>query len=160
MRPRKKVNPALAGLIIIVLIGIVATAIILLTNQMNSTESTTTPATSTPANNNGNATNERTNGDYENGTFSATGSYSTPGGLESIELSITLDDGVISSTSLVRNATDGEARQYQAEFASAYADMIIGKDVDEVSLSRVAGSSLTSNGFNQALEHIKNEAAI
>lgn len=161
MQPRKRLNPALAALIIIVLISVVAAAIILLTNQMNNTEGTTTSETSTPATNgDDNTVDEPATGDYENGTFTATGSYSTPGGLESIQLSVTLDDGVISSTSLVQNATDGEARQYQAEFASAYADMIIGKDVDEVSLSRVAGSSLTSNGFNQALEQIKDDAAV
>ena len=35
----------------------------------------------------------------------------------------------------------------------------VGKDIDEISVSRVAGSSLTSGGFNQAIDAIKSEAA-
>jgi hypothetical protein len=36
--------------------------------------------------------------------------------------------------------------------------LVVGKSVDEVSLSRVAGSSLTSLGFNNALTQIKEDA--
>ncbi|WP_447589312.1 hypothetical protein [Microbacterium lacticum] len=35
---------------------------------------------------------------------------------------------------------------------------VVGKDIDDVSVSRVAGSSLTSGGFNDALETIKADA--
>ena len=37
-------------------------------------------------------------------------------------------------------------------------DLVLGKDLDEVSVSRVAGSSLTSEAFNQAIDKIKTEA--
>ena len=36
--------------------------------------------------------------------------------------------------------------------------LIVGKDIDEVSLDKVAGSSLTSGGFNAAVESIKSDA--
>ena len=36
---------------------------------------------------------------------------------------------------------------------------VVGKSIDEISVSRVAGSSLTSGGFNHAIETIKAEAA-
>ena len=38
-------------------------------------------------------------------------------------------------------------------------DVVVGQDIDEISVSRVAGSSLTSGGFNRAIEEIKAEAA-
>jgi hypothetical protein len=44
-------------------------------------------------------------------------------------------------------------------FIGGIADEVVGKDIDEISVSRVAGSSLTSGGFNDAIEQIKAEAA-
>jgi hypothetical protein len=37
--------------------------------------------------------------------------------------------------------------------------VVVGQDIDQISVSRVAGSSLTSGGFNQAIDTIKSEAA-
>ncbi|MHD0330680.1 hypothetical protein ACY18M_17150, partial [Proteus mirabilis] len=52
----------------------------------------------------------------------------------------------------------GESREYQAKFASGFKTLVVGKKIDEVSLSRVAGSSLTSGGFNAALADIESQA--
>lgn len=159
----KKLSPAIAAIIVIVLIGIAATAVIVInnTNSSSNTEtsdSTTSPTPTTSPSSNPDSASSTSN--YKDGTYSATGSYSTPGGQESIELTVTLVGGVITSTSLVENAKSGEAEEYQADFASGYKPLVVGKKVDEVSLSRVAGSSLTSNGFNRALETIKSDAAV
>ena len=35
---------------------------------------------------------------------------------------------------------------------------MVGKKLDEIKVSKVAGSSLTSGGFNQAVEEIKTQA--
>ena len=159
----KKLSPAIAALIIIVLIGIAATAVIVINNANNSSESTQTTDTTVPSTTSTGSSNPNdasSTANYKDGTYSATGSYSTPNGQESIELTVTIAGGVITSTSLVENARSGEAREYQADFASGYKTLVIGKKVDEVSLSRVAGSSLTSNGFNRALETIKTDAAV
>ena len=158
MEPTKKIHPGIAALIVIVLVGIVATAVIVIaTNQDKqdtATESTTSSTSSDPLE----VTPAASTGTYEDGTYSATGSYSTPGGRESIELTVTITDGVITSTSLVENAGGGEAKAYQDDFAAGYKTLVVGKSVDEVSLSRVSGSSLTSNGFNDALDQIKSDA--
>jgi len=163
MEQPKKLSPAIAALIIIVLIGIAATAVIVINNANNSSESTQTSDTTAPSTTDTSSSNPndaRSTANYKDGTYSATGSYSTPNGQESIELTVTIAGGVITSTSLVENARSGEAREYQADFASGYKTLVVGKKVDEVSLSRVAGSSLTSNGFNRALETIKIDAAV
>ena len=52
-----------------------------------------------------------------------------------------------------------ESEEYQAKFIGGIAEAVVGQDIDEISVSRVAGSSLTSGGFNQAIEAIKADAA-
>jgi len=158
MEPARKLHPGITALIIIVLIGIAATAVIVINTSNQKTESSTSsnntpvPALTSDKDDSGAMTA------YADGTYNATGSYITPGGKESIDLTVTLKDGVIVSTSLVTNAKSGDAKEYQSEFASNYKDFVVGKSVDRVSLSRVAGSSLTSNGFNDALDQIKTDA--
>ena len=159
MQPERKINPGLAALIVIILVGIAATAVIVInTNQSDDTTAPTTSESTTTEDAPTTTPSETATGDYKDGTYSATGSYSSPGGRESIELTVTIKDGVITSTSMVANARSGEAEEYQADFAAGYKSLVVGKNVDEVSLSRVAGSSLTSNGFNDALDQIKSDA--
>ena len=60
--------------------------------------------------------------------------------------------------SVVGEATDPQAKRHQAEFSDGIAAAVVGKSIDEISVDRVAGSSLTSGGFNAAIETIKAEA--
>jgi hypothetical protein len=103
-------------------------------------------------------TSSQTTGEYTDGTYTATGSYSTPGGSESITVTVTLSRDVVSTVSATGTATDGTASQFQAQFLSAYSSEVVGKSIDAVSLSRVAGSSLTSQGFNAAIQEIRSDA--
>lgn len=155
-----KLHPGIAALIVIVFIGIVTSVVVVVQNNQNDTpnESATTQSSDNSSQNTGNTSSDVSS--YKDGTYSATGSYVSPGGRESIELTVTIKDGVITSTELKQNANDGDAKQYQAAFAGGYKDLVVGKKVDEVKLSRVAGSSLTSNGFNDALDQIKEDAGV
>jgi uncharacterized protein with FMN-binding domain len=157
MEPTRKLHPGITALIVIVLVGIVATAVIVININGASTkkaDDTTTQTAQIP--NDTNPSDAASS--YKDGTYSATGSYSSPGGLQTIDLTVTIEKGIITSTSLVTKATDGDAKEYQADFARAYKGFVVGRNVDKVSLSRVAGSSLTSNGFNKALDQIKTDA--
>ncbi|WP_210479150.1 hypothetical protein [Naasia sp. SYSU D00948] len=98
-------------------------------------------------------------GGYADGSYTEDGSYQSPGGEESITVSITLQDDVVTDVTVTPHATSGNAKQYQTQFASGIADQVVGKDIDSLNVSRVAGSSLTSGGFNDALEKIKADAA-
>jgi hypothetical protein len=60
---------------------------------------------------------------------------------------------------VVGNATDPTAQQHQGEFIGGIAGVVVGKAIDEIKVSKVSGSSLTSGGFNKAIEEIKAEAA-
>ncbi|MET0297554.1 MAG: hypothetical protein ABW024_09145 [Microbacterium sp.] len=98
-------------------------------------------------------------GTYADGTYEAEGSYQTPESVETIDVSITLADGVVSAVEVTGDPQKPESERYQGEFIGGIADEVVGKSLDEISVSRVAGSSLTSGGFNEALETIKAEAA-
>ena len=157
MEPAKKIHPALAAIIVIALIGIITVAVMATRGNDDSTneQATTSSATSDTTQSNTQASDDTV---YADGTYSAEGTYITPGGEESIDLTVTIADNVITATSLKTNANSGEAEQYQSDFASGYKNLVIGKKVGSVSLSRVAGSSLTSTGFNDALDQIKTDA--
>lgn len=97
-------------------------------------------------------------GTYADGDYSATGEYQSPGGSESIEVGVTLADNIVTEVTVAGNATEGNALRYQTEFENGIAAEVVGRNIDELEVDRVAGSSLTSDGFNDAIEQIKAEA--
>ena len=98
-------------------------------------------------------------GSYADGTYTADGSYATPESVETISVTVTLEDDVITAVEVTGDPQKRESEQYQGQFIGGIADVVVGEDIDEISVSRVAGSSLTSGGFNDAIETIKSEAA-
>jgi len=96
---------------------------------------------------------------YTDGTYTAEGSYQTPESIETIEVTVTLAEGVIEDVEVVGNPTKPESEEYQGRFIGGISDEVVGKSIDEINVSRVAGSSLTSGGFNEAIEQIKTDAA-
>lgn len=158
---RKKLVAFFAVLIVIVaIVGTVA-----ITKKQKS-DSTTAVESTSPATSNADTL---TNSDpaasssasaYKDGDYTASGDYSSPGGQETITIKVTLKDGVVTETSATAQATDDEAQEYQDQFISGYKQLVVGKKVDAVRLSRVAGSSLTSQGFNNALDQIKSQAKV
>lgn len=154
MEKPNKINPAIAALIVIVLVG-VATAGVASISNSNESDVATSPASSRSTPNTASSSDTA----YRDGEYTSQGSYITPGGRESIGLTVTLKDGVIEDVELDQQASGGDTVIYQRKFASGYKAEVVGKNIDEVELSRIAGSSLTSNGFNNALEQIKTDAA-
>lgn len=96
---------------------------------------------------------------YKDGTYEASGSYRTPETTETIDVTITLADDVITAVEVTGDPQATQSKQFQSQFIGGIADVVVGKDIDDISVSRVAGSSLTSGGFNAAIETIKSEAA-
>jgi uncharacterized protein with FMN-binding domain len=98
-------------------------------------------------------------GPYRDGTYTADGSYQAPSGTETITVTLTLKKDTVTAVRIGRHATDPNAIQYQTMFADGVSAIVVGKDIDELGVSRVAGSSLTSGGFRAAVEAIKKQAA-
>lgn len=95
---------------------------------------------------------------YADGTYTAKGGYQSPGGPETIELTITLANNVISQVIVTPGATGGTSSRYQGQFAEGVGAETVGKALDDIKVSRISGSSLTSGGFNEALDSIKADA--
>jgi uncharacterized protein with FMN-binding domain len=95
---------------------------------------------------------------YKDGTYEATGTYSYHSGTESVKVSVTLENGKVEDVTVVSLAKAPTSKQMQADFIAHYKSMVVGKNIDDVKLSKVSGSSLTSGGFNAAIEDIKSQA--
>lgn len=96
---------------------------------------------------------------YADGTYTVEAGYQAPSGMERIEVVLTLADGTVTAVSVSGDAADREAAHYQSRFASAIAAEVVGRDISTLSVSRVAGASLTSDGFNAALDDIRSHAS-
>lgn len=143
------------GVIAIGLIAIGGTAAAIVLNK----QTNTAPSSTTTTSSSNNTTSSTSGTAYKNGSFSANGSYRTPGGTETVSVSVTLKDDVITSVSVTGNGR-GDSAEYQSMFKSSVSSLTVGKDIDDIKLSRVSGSSLTSTGFNSALDTIKTEARV
>lgn len=100
-------------------------------------------------------------GIYEDGSYTATGSYASPAGPESVAVTLTVENDVVTGVSVVKNATNATSKQFQELFASGISAQVVGKSLDEIGdYSSVNGSSLTPNGFDSALASIKADAAL
>jgi hypothetical protein len=90
-----------------------------------------------------------------NETFIAMASYFTPRRTEH-DIAVTLE---LNGTTIVNaNVTyDGEVAKTPAHsgFDSAYATEVIGKNINDIELSRTGGASLTSVAFNEAVAEIR-----
>ena len=95
---------------------------------------------------------------YKDGTYSADGNYVSPNGNETVGVELTLAGGAVTGVKITPHPTNPNTRKFQGEFAGGIQSQIVGKKLDDIKVSKVAGSSLTSGGFNQAVEKIKSEA--
>jgi len=97
---------------------------------------------------------------YKDGTYSVDGIYQTPDNEEKIGVTITLKDNVITAAEVEGKGVLATSQKYQELFISGYKPQVVGKNINEVSLTRVSGSSLTPNGFNDAISKIKEQAKV
>ncbi|MCD4852830.1 hypothetical protein LN996_18600 [Arthrobacter sp. AK01] len=129
------------------------------------------PAESSPAGENGGqastsspTTSSTTSGSttsataYKDGTYSADGTYTSPNGQETVGVELTLAGDTVSAVNITVHPSNPNTKKFQGEFASGISAQIVGKSIDELNVSKVAGSSLTSGGFNDAVEQIKSQA--
>lgn len=95
---------------------------------------------------------------YKDGTYTASSNYYVPHGSENIQVTVTLKNGVVTSSSITNSEGDRDSAAYQQDFASLYKSYVVGKSIKGLSLSRISGASDTTQGFNDALAQIANQA--
>lgn len=97
---------------------------------------------------------------YKNGTYSSNGKYVSPGGAEEIGVTLVLKNDVIEDVTVQTLATQPVSVKLQKVFADNYKPLVVGKKIDNVTLDKVSGSSLTPKGWNDAIAKIKVQASI
>lgn len=160
MEETRRPNAAIVAIIVVVLVATVAGGgYYLISKKDDASQAETTTSNASQVTDTSSNTTSSSTATYKNGTYDATGTYISPGGQESIAVELTLENNIITTISATPKAASGESSQYQSEFISGYKSLVVGKNINDVKLSRVAGSSLTSTGFNDAIEQIKTESA-
>ena len=155
-----KSKAAIAAAVTVVVLCIVvllpkkqdAAAAVVLANTSGTKETTTDTVSAT-------VSPTQTASPYKDGAYTATGDYDSPAGPEQIQVNLTLKGGIIESSDVVSEAQDSRSSSYQARFISGYQQYVTGKSIDDVTLSKVSGSSLTPQGWNDAIAKIKAEAS-
>ncbi|MCM3502365.1 hypothetical protein M3667_10825 [Microbacterium sp. P26] len=116
------------------------------------------PAASSAPSTSAAADTSSTSGTYKDGTYEATGQYATPESVETVDVTLTIAGDTVTAVEVTGDPQAAESKRYQSEFIGGIQSEVVGKKLDELSVSKVAGSSLTSGGFNKAVDTIKTEA--
>jgi uncharacterized protein with FMN-binding domain len=98
------------------------------------------------------------NASYSDGTFEAAGAYQSPNGSENITVIVSLKDDIVTDVEIVTNPANPTTANYQGQFSEGIGALVVGEDIDFLDVTVVAGSSLTSQGFREALSVIKADA--
>ena len=98
-------------------------------------------------------------GGYKDGEYTEKGDYQSPNGNEEVTVTVTLASDVITAVKVVGDGDNPNSKLYQGKFADGIGDVVVGKKIDDIKVDKVAGSSLTSGGFNDAIDAIKADAA-
>lgn len=110
-------------------------------------DATRTPAATRPAD---------PDATYEDGTYEARGTYG--GGPSFLDVTVTIEDNVITDVAVGTPAENPVSLGYQQRFAAAVPDAVIGKELGEVEVGKLAGASTCPDGFNDAIDQIREEA--
>jgi hypothetical protein len=95
---------------------------------------------------------------YKDGTYTEQGQYNSPGGQETISVKLTLKSNVVTAVTVTTVKADPTAVSYEQLFEAGISKVVVGQKINSLNVSRVGGSSLTSQGFNAAVATIKADA--
>lgn len=124
--------------------------------QNNVPEGFTPPTTPPPAAEEDEMSSSESEADATE-TYTAEAAYFTPNRTEhEMEVTLDLKGETVVGADVVYNGGPAQTPQHTS-FDEAYLTQVIGQDINNVQLSRVGGSSLTSAAFNEAVEDIKQQ---
>ena len=99
---------------------------------------------------------------YKDGTYTADVSYRAPDQLSHpVHVSLTIANDIVTASDVTFGTeVFGTTEIRQKSFATAYKTLVVGQSLSTINLSRVGGSSLTTNAFNEAKAKIAAEAKV
>lgn len=119
---------------------------------------TTTTTTDPSSSSTGTIDTQTTTTAYKDGSYQAKGAYVSPAGKETVDVSLTIQDGIVTAASFTGNATNPASKAWQENFNKGYQSVVVGKSIDNLALTVVNGASLTPKGFMEAIAQIKQTA--
>ena len=90
-----------------------------------------------------------------NGTFNLSGTYNSPAGLEIMNATVTIKNDVITAVSAQNVAKAPISKKLQDNFIGGISGQVVGKNIKDVNVTHVNGSSLTAKSFNDALHALE-----
>ncbi len=90
-----------------------------------------------------------------NGIFHLTSTYDSPAGPEPLDATVTIENDVITAVEAKNVAHAVKSKMYQDMFISGIAGQIVGKNIADVKVTYVNGSSLTAQAFDKALHALE-----
>jgi uncharacterized protein with FMN-binding domain len=154
----KKIFISLAA-VIVVAAGVVGIAAINKKPETPIDSPVATPVADMPATTSSSPAKTTAGEEYKDGTYTATGTYKSPGGIDNLGVSVTLKNDIATAVTVTPMPHDPESARYQSLFVSGYQPFVVGKKLDSINLSgSISGSSLTEIGFNDAIAQIKAQA--
>lgn len=152
--------------IVVIIVGVLLVAGIgyaLITNNESqiTTETQNQTETAAPATEETSpATTSTTEGDYQDGQYTATAQYLTPTRIpHDVTVSLTIEDAQVTAAETLFDGDREFSNNHQSWFDQEYKSQVVGVSLDDILLSRTGGASLTTRAFNQALEEIKDQAS-
>lgn len=91
------------------------------------------------------------------GSFTGEASYSTGRAVHELDVTLTLADDVVTAVDITYDGLGEPQTPALRNFNEAYEPEVIGKNIDEINLSRVGGASWTSDAFNEAVAEIRGQ---
>ncbi len=93
------------------------------------------------------------------GSFSGEASYSTGRSIHELLVTLTLENDIVVASDIRYDGQGEPTTPTLRSFNDAYEAEVIGKDIDDIELSRVGGASWTSDAFNEAVDTIQQQAS-
>lgn len=120
---------------------------------------TQTKSNTTNTNNQNTQTVQASATKYKNGTYTKPVSYLSPAGNESMTVTFTVNDDVLTGLSVTSQSTNETGKSFQTNFKNGINKIVVGKKIDSITaVGAVNGASLTSKGFDNAVIAFKSEA--
>lgn len=95
---------------------------------------------------------------FKDGTYTASSDYRVPPGIESIKVTLTVKNGQVTNSSIINSENDHTSVVFQQSFSHDYQAYVVGKSLSTLDLSVISGASDTTQGFNDAVAQIRNQA--
>ncbi len=95
---------------------------------------------------------------YKDGVYNADGKYTSPAGVETVGINLTLKNNVITDAAATVQAVNPASKKWQTTFAAGLKQAVVGQNINSLQLDKISGSSLTTQGFNDALAAIEAQA--